>query len=191
MIVNVGYADGDVRELSLLPVTEQFASGYPAYIERDLSIEDVLKLNENIKINISRIISLTKYTPVHVILKGVPVFVSTLFKRSDRQDEKALPSVPIMWRTGVALHVNLWHFIHEITELELKISGINEPRWIVEGLAQYTAYSYFIVHHADWIPYVWEHYKVEDAMITNDLFEWGILAYQSEKQQREVSFRMC
>ncbi|WP_457636549.1 hypothetical protein [Oceanithermus sp.] len=174
--MSVGFASGRIENVTLLLLEERNDESYPVYAESGINrSSDALRdlLQEPLARRLSNLFSTDRFLPAHVVLSGRPVFVATSLNSSEGRREDMKPLVPVMWRTEKPTHENLWHFVHEATEIELKLAGVREPRWLVEGLSQYAAYVYFKRHYPDWLEYVWRHYLVNEQADTEEFFNWG------------------
>jgi len=90
-----------------------------------------------------------------------------------------------MWRVRKPKQINVWHFVHEATEIELKLRGMRRPRWFIEGLSQYTAHTFFFMYHKEWLPYVWKHYNAYESIPISELFDWDYAGLSIRKSTNQ------
>jgi len=162
----VGYRTGEVKSLDL--ATIECMNCFPAF-------KDVLDKRETpAPINglatiIEKYLPPLPFQPCHLMTDEGVVFSASFWQLGE---EKPCTFVP--WRWNRPDSENLWHFFHEIGEifLKLKYGDRRLPRWLVEGVAQFVAYSLIKDEHPSLLHEAMEYYSnipVADAEL---YFSW-------------------
>ncbi len=174
--VSVGFTDGSIKVVTLHQLRERNRGGFPVFLEPGVDHSSAALralLQEPLRLRLRELFSIDGFLPAHAVLSGQPVFVATSLNPPKNRRKSSEPLVPIMWRIEKPAYENLWHFVHEVAEIELKLSGVREPRWLVEGISQYSAYVYFKRNHPHWLEHVWRHYHVDERVDIDRFLNWG------------------
>ncbi len=162
----VGYSNGKSQKVELVADHEDVTTGFLCLRERGLSDYRDELLYGSISQRLSRIIPMRGFSPVHCVMTKNPTLIYKSFLGENRLD------VPVMWRIAQPGYVNLWHFVHEVTEINLKFNYEEKPRWIVEGIAQLAAYIFFKEFHRNVLPVAVNYYSRWGEASMKEVLGW-------------------
>ena len=166
--ITVGYSNNKLRKVELVGSdTRNITLSFPVYREKHLLDYSDEFIITPIAQRLRTIIPIQGFSPMHCVLDKEPVMIF-----STKPIEGSTFYVPVSWRIKKPSYINMWHFVHETTEINLKTNYGSKPRWLVEGVAQLAAFIYFRKFHPSSLPLALRYYDSWGTATLQDYFLW-------------------